>query len=169
MQTFTHPRVVVGVDRSLSGLAALRTAVAEARRRGLPLHAVRSMTLGIPHLDEQTIAAAFQEALGAVPTDITVEQNVSVLGIRDALCTSAADPDDLIVVGVSCRGWWHTLWNGSIAHALAGRARCAVLAVPAPEMSRTVRPHRGGRGQWDPLRDLEAQRPEFHGRPYSGI
>ena len=35
-------RIVVGVDTSLAGLRALRLAVAEARRRGAVLHAVRT-------------------------------------------------------------------------------------------------------------------------------
>lgn len=35
-------RVIVGVDTSLSGLQALRAAVAEARQRRAPLHAVRT-------------------------------------------------------------------------------------------------------------------------------
>lgn len=42
MKEYEHPRVVVGVDGSLSGLAAIRAAVAEARRRGLPLLGVRA-------------------------------------------------------------------------------------------------------------------------------
>lgn len=41
-------RVVVGVDTTLSGLHALRLAVAEARVRGLPLHAVRTWSPAQP-------------------------------------------------------------------------------------------------------------------------
>ena len=171
MKKFGHPRVVVGIDDSLTGLAAIRTAVAEARRRMLPLYAVRSRTTAIACVDSTTITTAFLDALGSVPTDIEIETAVSFLPIRDALCTAAADPRDLIVVGCSGKGFWHTLWSGSVSHAVMRRAHCPVLAVPVPELARVVhRPHHWrGRGQWDPIRQLEAERPEFHGRPYSGI
>lgn len=170
MEKFAHPRVVVGVDGSLSGLAAIRTAVAEARRRGLPLLAMRSRTTAVACVDSTAITTAFFEALGRYPTDIRIDTAVSFLSIRDALCAAAADPRDLIVLGAG-GGRWHRRRSGSVARAVTRRAQCPVLAVPAPEMSRSVRrPHRWrGRGQWDPLRDLEEQRPEFHGRPYSGI
>lgn len=117
------------------------------------------------------MTTAFLEALGAMPTDLQIELRVSWLSIGEALCAAAADPRDLIVVGTSGKGPWHAIWSGSAAGTVARHARCPVLAVPAPEMSRTVRrAHRwAGRGQWDPLRELEEQRPEFHGRPYSGI
>lgn len=168
MQTHTHPRVVVGVDRSLSGLAALRAAVAEARRRGLPLYAVRARTSVVASVDALAIRTAFREALGGIPADIPVEQSVSALGVIGALCATAADPDDLIVVGTGRHSRWRDLFGGSIMHAVTRHARCAVLAVPEPEMSRAVRPRHGTRGQWDPLRDLEEHRLEFRGRPYSG-
>jgi nucleotide-binding universal stress UspA family protein len=170
MKPFVHPRVVVGVDDALSGLAAIRVAVAEARRRSLPLLAVRARTSGIASLESGTIVAAFVEALGAFPADVKVEQHISILPIRDALCTAAGDPRDLIVIGTSGKGPWHAFWSGSVLRAVTRRARCPVLAVPAPEMARNAsRSHRWrGRSHWDPLRELEEARPEFHGRPYSG-
>jgi nucleotide-binding universal stress UspA family protein len=171
MEEFEHPRVVVGVDGSLSGLAAIRTAVAEARRRGLPLLGVRARTSGMTGVDSSIMTTAFLEALGAIPADLELELRVSWLSISEALCAAAGHPGDLIVVGISGKGWWHAICSGSAAFAVGRRARCPVLAVPAPEMSRAVRrPHRRrARSQWDPLRELEEQRPEFHGRPYSGI
>lgn len=171
MHNFAHPRVVVGVDDSLTGLAAIRTAVAEARRRELPLYAVRSRTTAIACVDSTTITTAFLEALGSMPADLEIETEVSFLPIKDALCTVAADPRDLIVVGTSGKGLWHAFWTGSVVHSVSRHARCPVLAVPGPEMSRSVRrPHRWrSRSQWDPVREIQEQRPEFHGRPYSGI
>ena len=171
MKPAVHPRVVVGVDDSLSGLAAIRVAVAEARRRSLPLLAVRARTSGVASLESGTITAAFLEALGAFPADIRVEQHISILPIKDALCIAAGDPRDLLIVGTSGKGAWHALWSGSVLHAVSRGARCPVLAVPAPEMARNARRshHWRGRGHWDPMRDLEEARPEFHGRPYSGI
>lgn len=171
MKEYEHPRVVVGVDGSLSGLAAIRTAVAEARHRQLPLLGVRSRTTGIAGVDSSTMTTAFLEALGAIPNDLKIELRVSWLSIGEALCAAAGNPRDLIVVGTSGKGLWHAIWSGSVSHAVTRHARCPVLVVPVPEMSRSVRrPHRWrGRSQWDPLRELEEQRPEFHGRPYSGI
>ena len=171
MDSFAHPRVVVGVDDSLTGLAAIRTAVAEARRRALPLYAVRARTTAIACVDSTVITTAFLEALGSMPTDVEVDTAVSFLPIKDALCAAAADPRDLIVIGNSGKGMWHAFWSGSVLRAVSRRARCPVLAVPQPEMSRSIRrPHRWrSRSQWDPVREIQEQRPEFHGRPYSDI
>jgi hypothetical protein len=71
MNGYQGPRVIVGVDDSVPGLAALRFAVGEARRRGVPLHAVRARTdlvLG----DFTEIDAAFAEAFGAYPDGVEV-------------------------------------------------------------------------------------------------
>jgi nucleotide-binding universal stress UspA family protein len=170
MELLGHPRVVVGVDGSLSGLAAIRAAVDEARRRRVPLNAVRAGATGVAYVDASTISATFLEALGSMPSDIRIEQKFSTLSIREALCLDASDPRDLIVVGSGNRGFWHTLWFGSIARSLTRCSRCPVLAVPAPEIACSP-PHARGlrrRAQWDPLRQLELERPELHGRPYSG-
>jgi nucleotide-binding universal stress UspA family protein len=143
MQNFAHPRVVVGVDGSLTGLAALRMAVVEARRRGLPLHALRARTTGIPCVDDQMIRSAFLSACGAVPADIEVHCETTWQTVCGAMAASATDPRDLIVVGNSGRGAWHALWSGSVSRGCLHHARCAVLAVPAPELARTAdRNHR---------------------------
>jgi nucleotide-binding universal stress UspA family protein len=62
-------RVVVGVHTSLSGLHALREAVAQARARGVPLHAVRAW--GPPPAEQSTHDAGWQPAIGMVrpPTE----------------------------------------------------------------------------------------------------
>jgi nucleotide-binding universal stress UspA family protein len=59
-----HPgRVVVGVHTSLSGLHALRLAVAQARMRGAALHALRAWG---PLPADQPSQGAWQPALGLV-------------------------------------------------------------------------------------------------------
>src|SRR5205814_857828 len=79
-------RIVVGVHNSLAGLCALRRAVAEARRRGVALHAVRAWpptpsprAIAIQPwrevaLQEATVAVhhAFSEAMGGIPIDLDV-------------------------------------------------------------------------------------------------
>ena len=139
MDEFAHPRVIVGVDGSLTGLAALRTAVAEARRRAAPLHAIRARAVGQPYADMESIMTAFREALGVIPSDLEIHLTVSQLCITTALRESATDTRDLIVVGSGGRGVWHAFWSGSVSRSLLRNAGCPVLAVPAPEMARTRR------------------------------
>lgn len=148
MEQFGHPRVIVGVDDSLTGHAALRTAVAEARRRGQPLHALRARTSGIPCVDSGLIDATFISALGGRPADVEIHSEVVDGTIRGAIAASASHPGDLIVVGNSGRGMLHAFWSGSVSRACLRHARCAVLAVPAPDLARAV--HRAHR--WRPRR-----------------
>ena len=151
MEQFGHPRVIVGVDDSLTGFAALRTAVAEARHRGLPLHALRARTSGIPCIDKDLIEATFINALGGRPADVEIHTEVVDGTIRGAIAASATHPGDLIVVGNSGRGILHAFWSGSVSRSCLREAHCAVLAVPAPELSRTAPRHH----RWHPRhRDL---------------
>ena len=61
-------RVVVGVDNTLAGLQALRRAVAEARAREVPLHALRAWTPGqlgfYPTLADQRQAQPLDDLAG---------------------------------------------------------------------------------------------------------
>jgi len=163
MEQFGHPRVIVGVDDSLTGLAALRTAVAEARRRGLPLHALRARTSGIPCIDDDLIEATFISALGGRPADVEIHTEVANGTIRQSIAESATHPGDLIVVGNSGRGILHAFWSGSVSRSCLREARCAVLAVPAPELARTApRHHRWrprNRDLWD---EFEHQTPALN-------
>jgi nucleotide-binding universal stress UspA family protein len=162
---YKHPRVVVGVDGSLTGLAALRFAVAEAGRRQVPLFAVRAATTGLPCADRAAIATAFWEALGTVPADLEIYQEVAMLGIRDALRASATDARDLVVVGAGGKGGWHALWSGSVARSLLRGARCPVVAVPGPEMARAVHwPRRRRLGRGDVWERIEQEAPGLRGR-----
>lgn len=148
MERSGHPRVIVGVDDSLTGFAALRTAVAEARRRGLPLYALRARTSGIPCIDTSLIEAAFISALGGRPADVEIHTEVVDGTTCGAIVDYATHPGDLIVVGNSGGGVWHAFWSGSVSRSCLHHARCAVLAVPAPELARAV--HRGH--WWRPRR-----------------
>ena len=133
MDEFAHPRVVVGVDGSLPSLAALRAAVAEARRHGFPLHAVRAGLPSADRADAGMITTMFLDALGAIPDDIEIHQTATLYSVTDALCASATDPRDLIVVGTSGKGAWHAFWSGSVCRGLMRRALCPILVVPAPK------------------------------------
>lgn len=135
MSLVSHPRIVVGIDDSLSGLAAIRAAVAEARRRGLPLHAVRAEP-GVGLHDKDLISRAFILALGAMPTDLSVLQATAAVSVTEALCGYTVDPSDLIVVGRGSRSPWIPFRAGRVGRTLMRRAKCSILAVPA------VRPDR---------------------------
>jgi nucleotide-binding universal stress UspA family protein len=164
MDEFAHPRVVVGVDASIHGLAALRAAVTEARTRRLPLHAIRCHNSIQASAGTDTIKDAFLEALGEIPDDIETHLITGCAGVSDALTDCADDPRDLIVVGVSGKGSWHALWSGSVARSLIRRTHCPVLAVRAPEMARAVHEHRHTLvGREDLWEQFELSAPEFRG------
>jgi len=152
MDGYQGPRVIVGVDDSVPGLAALRFAVGEARRRGLPLHAVRAQTILILG-DHTEIDVAFAEAFGAFPEDVEVHKEVLAGPAAAALSRRANHPGDLLVIGTSGRGWWHALWTGSVSRGCLRQAHCQVLIVPGPEMARTSLRRRQRRATWRGLED----------------
>lgn len=67
-------RVVVGIDTTLCGLQALRLAVAEARRRGAALHAVRTWGPGPAEPAGQPPAAGLAGPLGLGTTAQSAEE-----------------------------------------------------------------------------------------------
>jgi nucleotide-binding universal stress UspA family protein len=166
MESPSHPRVVVGVDKTVAGFAALRFAVAQARARRVPLHAIRVVP-AVGLYSTEYIAEAFTEALGGVPADLDVRFDLSDEGVAEALAKSARDPRDLIIVGNEGRGALRALWSGSPARRLLRRARCPVLAVPAPEMQRATRrsAHKLAGNRADVWDRFESEVPELRGGP----
>jgi len=152
----TISRVVVGVDDSKAGLAALAAATKLARSSGASLVAVRAWALGLPrhggrrmrHLShphvvisfsgvEQRAAAsvlthrAFGAAVGGLPADLPVRIETPDCDPAVALVSIAAEPGDVIVVG---RGHGHPasrLIHGSVSRYCSRHARCPVLVVPS--------------------------------------
>lgn len=137
MGTQPGPRVIVGVDRSIAGLAALRVAVAEAVRRGVPLLALRAQS-DFVRQDFTEIDAVFAEAFGGLPSGLAITREVLIAPAADALTRRVRHPGDLLVIGFSARPWWR-FWSGSVGRRCLRRARCPVLLVPPPEMARTAR------------------------------
>jgi len=150
------PCVVVGIDGALPGLAALRAAVTEAVRRDLPLYAVRVEALW-PDSKIGQIDAVFAEALGGVPVGLDVHRALLPPPVAATLVDCADQPGDLLVIGTSGTGWWHTLWSGSIAHTCVRKARCPLLIVPAPPLARAVPQHRWIRTPHDVWRRFEQE------------
>jgi nucleotide-binding universal stress UspA family protein len=144
-------RVIVGVAATIAGLQALRRAVEEARRRGVPLHAVRAWQFptnwdGVDAAQWRQETAdeapaelrkAFELAFGGVPTDVDVRP-VIVEGPPHRVLVAQADRDtDLLVVGVHRRR--HPWFPVGFGQYCRRHARCPVLLVPPPELAMTGR------------------------------
>ena len=152
-ETGRVPRVVVGISRSRASWWALAWAAGEARRRGarlLLVHVFRPPVapaaedygqggfrmLRDPYAERTAhgnalIVTAIDQAVGQMPGDVTVEQQV-VYGRPAAELASLAWGADLLVLGSRRRGWLRRLAPGSVARACARRADCPVVVVPEP-------------------------------------
>ncbi|MBS2963799.1 universal stress protein [Actinocrinis puniceicyclus] len=146
-------RVFVGIDRRLPGLAALRFAVDQARRRDGALYAVR-VARGISPGEVTLIDAAFADVFGGVPADLVVHRELLIGPVAETLVRRARDPRDLLVVGTDGSGRRHGLGVHSISRDCARKAQCPVLIVPGPQPSAEVR-----RRRWLP----------YHREPLSGL
>jgi nucleotide-binding universal stress UspA family protein len=147
-------RIVVGVDDTPAGLAALRWAVGQARSRNAPLVAVRSWALGLPRhggrrrrarvhphvvlyfdgteprdASVKLVRDSFQIAAGGMPRDVTVTVKTPE-GDPGAALTDIATARDLIVVGRGEPGLRRVL-HGSVSHYCRSHSRCPVVVVPA--------------------------------------
>lgn len=146
-------RIVVGVDGSDHGRAALRFAAAEARLRGAALVAAHAWQFTAPiavgttdvlampaqnlgaelaadrELAERVLDEALDEALGPSP-DVEVER----LLVEDAPgegLVAAAEGADLLVVGSRGRGSLAAAVLGSVSHHAVQHAPCPVVIVRA--------------------------------------
>jgi nucleotide-binding universal stress UspA family protein len=140
----------VGLAQSLAGLQALRYAVAEARRRGAALHAVRAWRFQVAwrgvEVDRlrREIAAeelhyahgVFEAAMGGLPGDVRVLV-AAPEGRPDRVLTDlASEWHDVIVVG----GRTRRRWLGWLVRGCLRRAGCPVIVVPPPEIARSASP-----------------------------
>ncbi len=146
------PRLIVGISRSPASWWALAWAVGEARRRGVRLLLVHVFHPPVapaadtdrgyidpprdPYADHmayghELIRIAIDQAVGRMPGDVLVEQQV-VAGRPAAELAAFAWGGDLLVLGSRHRGWLRRLAPGSVARACARRADCPVVIVPEP-------------------------------------
>jgi nucleotide-binding universal stress UspA family protein len=150
-----HGRVVVGVSGSLRSLAALHRAVDEARRRDAELVAVlawtppggesayrRSPCPSLLTMCEEAAAErlsqAFRDAFGGRPPGVRLRLVTARGEAGNALSALADRPDDLLVVGAGRRGGMRRLFHGGVGRRCVAHARCAVLAVPPPDLMRDL-------------------------------
>ncbi|MFL1376656.1 universal stress protein [Nocardiopsis protaetiae] len=142
------PRVVVGIDGSDNGRAALEWAAAEADRRGVPLRIVHA--LGMP-----LIVSAYGGPERFAPTEEIQGQATEVLqdavahvakvqtGVRTETVTALEEaplallrqsrPHDLLVVGTRGMGTVKSMFVGSVSVRVAAQASCPVVVVPSHE------------------------------------
>ena len=147
-------RVIVGAHLSLTGLRALREAVATARIRGVELRVVRAYTprvswnqsapwfaanecvdplpwaQGREAVATAVVRAAFEQALGGMAPDIPMSIVTLPGPARHALIDQVTREDDLIVVGASRRWHWLRTFRRTTGRYLALRSICPVLVVP---------------------------------------
>lgn len=132
-------RIVVGVDGSGPSRAALRWALDEARRRGVPVLAVHTYRFSVPSIDvvgyvdprpaaEATLADEVAEALADTGSTVDVETLVLDADAGGTLVRTART-GDLVVVGSRGHGVVTSTLLGSTSHYVACHAACPVVVV----------------------------------------
>lgn len=143
-----HGTIVVGIDGSQGATAALRVAIAEARKRDAVLKVVTvyemptywSMPVGMPiAITEQEIAdAAFAAAQSEVDQLLTGQPSppkVEVLALPGSparTLVEAAKGADLLIVGHRGRGGFSSMLIGSVGLQCVLHAPCTVTVVREP-------------------------------------
>jgi nucleotide-binding universal stress UspA family protein len=133
--------IVVGVDGSPSSKAALRWALAQARRTGARVQAVMSweypayygMGAVFPYEDfaattGKILSASVQEALGVEEPDVPVLETVVAGHAAQVLIDKSAHAA-LLVVGSRGHGAFTGTLLGSVSQHCAQHAHCPVVVV----------------------------------------
>jgi nucleotide-binding universal stress UspA family protein len=147
--------IVVGVDDSAEGRAALTWALREAALSGMPVRAVRAWTstlsaafpagvfVGASDSDVQDAAAALAATLvedarvAADAVDVSVR---AVSGLAGPVLVEATAGADLLVVGTRGAGRISRALLGSVTEHVLRHALCPVAVVPAlPSAAGSVR------------------------------
>jgi nucleotide-binding universal stress UspA family protein len=166
-------RVIVGVDDTDAGIAALREAVAMACAHHARLVAVRAWQLGQPRHGgrrfrhathryvvlyfsdlEQRVAAvvlirkALARAWASRPSGLEVRIATPRADPAIALCSIAQRAGDILVLGDSRRISPRVLVHGSVTAYCVRHARCPVLVVPPQQaLSHRGAVHQDGAAQ----------------------
>ncbi|MFC8244603.1 universal stress protein [Streptomyces chartreusis] len=139
-----HGRIVVGVGESAEDSAAVRFAFEEARRRGVPLEAVRAWrcpaheTTDHPlladapaRLHEQNAEETLAKALRDAPRDVELHRR-TVEGHARRVLVDASHGADLLIIGAKRRTGHLGLQLGRVAHTALHHSACPVAVVPQP-------------------------------------
>jgi nucleotide-binding universal stress UspA family protein len=132
----------VGIGEDVKNSTAVRFAFDEARRRGVPLEAVRAwrcpahestdyplMADAPARLHEKHAEEAVAEALREAPTDVELHSRV-VEGPARQVLVDLSHRADLLVVGARHRNGHFGLQLGRVAHAVLHHSACPVAVVP---------------------------------------
>ncbi|KOU71121.1 universal stress protein [Streptomyces sp. MMG1533] len=135
-------RVVVGVGEHSEPSAAVCFAFEEARRRGVPLEAVRAwrrparettdqtLLVGeLARLHEEEAAETLEAALRDAPEEVDLRRRTVEGHARKALL-DASHEADLLVVGARRREGHLGLQLGRVAHTALHHSACPVAVVP---------------------------------------
>ena len=120
-----NPTIVVGVDGSEAGTAALAWALAQAARCGCALDVV------VVAEREDPGTRAEVEAAGAACPEVPVRY-VHATGTPGPVLVRAADKAALLVVGSHGHGRLAAALLGSVSAYCIGHAACPVVVVPDP-------------------------------------
>ncbi|SEE06668.1 MULTISPECIES: universal stress protein [unclassified Streptomyces] len=139
-----HGRIVVGVGDSAEDSATVRFAFEEARRRGVPLEAVRAWrcpaheTTDHPlladapaRLHQQNAEETLAKALRDAPRGLELERR-TVEGHARRVLVGASYSADLLIVGAKRRTSPLGLQLGRVAHTALHHSACPVAVVPQP-------------------------------------
>jgi nucleotide-binding universal stress UspA family protein len=162
-------RIIVGVHGTLGSLQALRYATDEARQRDVALVPVTAWVPPGGDLAErrhpspylrkiwrdaawQRLWDAFNDGLGGVPGDITVQPAVVRGDAGAVLVDIASSAEDLLIIGTGRRSRVGRRLRRSVGRYCLAHAQCPVLAIPPSslmnEMSHGLR-------TWHPWRHVD--------------
>jgi nucleotide-binding universal stress UspA family protein len=152
----TRRAVVVGLDRSEAGRAAVEQAAELAARRKAPLRLVRAYEAsqyqigpvpgakaGVHELlrnASERLVKDTEDVLGVVHPDLELSDRLEAGSAVEVLVEESRTAD-VVVVGSRGSGGFADLVLGSTTLHLTSQAHCPVLAVPEPAEGR---PHRHG-------------------------
>jgi nucleotide-binding universal stress UspA family protein len=148
-------RIIVGVDDTPGGLAAVAEAIALARLRGAPLVAIRTWGLGQPrhggrlHLRREGHSGAyffegavqresaallvrrvFTAVAGGLPPDLSVSIETPE-GDPAAVLSHVTTGSDVLVVGSETGSWFRHAVHGSVGRYCTEHCRCRVVLASA--------------------------------------
>ena len=136
-------RVVVGVDDSAGGRAALAFAAQEAVMRSAELHVICAWSMPGGHIEHAKVPGPLRDACCEEAETVLHRLAHEVLSAYPGLCyvlavgeppparalVEASDRADLVVVGSRGRGGFAGLLLGSVSSQVVHHARCPVAVV----------------------------------------
>ena len=161
-------RVVAAVDGSAGSKAALRFALEDAARRGVPVEAIiayrspdfRSDVTGLGKVDEErmlnTLRSQQEDVAHGVVREVMRELPVpapevhirAFMGTPSAVLVRESEGADLLVLGSRGHGGFHSMLLGSTSIHCTMHATCPVAVVHSPEARRhRLRLHRERRSE----------------------